>query len=185
MVHKRFQYINGLDIIAPLKHGTRWLDEETNPIKIIEDPLSRINLQKYPITEKTYWIYRDAKEHLLSALMTEIRVAIEFETDDIQTIINKFINGTATHWSPHTFKTMYQYWNKYNFISIHLSNISLLFDVRFDKEKYEMNGYTKTKYDVNHIMEMIDTDVLMNLLVLSESDSNYLNLILSNTRKLI
>lgn len=33
---KRFKYETGLDIIAPLKHGTRWLEEETNPIGIDE-----------------------------------------------------------------------------------------------------------------------------------------------------
>lgn len=185
MVHKRFQYINGLDIIAPLKHGTRWLDEETNPIKIIEDPLSYVNLKKYPITEKTYWIYRDTKEHLLSALMTEIRGAIEFENDNVDTIINNFIKGDTTHWSSSTFKIMYQYWNKYNFQPIHLSNISSLFDVKFKKEKYQMLQYTKTKYDVNEIIHLVGDDVISQLTNSAKEDEVYLNLILSNTHKLI
>lgn len=185
MVYRRFQYKNGLDIIAPLKHGTRWLEEETTPNKIIEDPLSRGELKKYSINENTYWIYRNGKEHLLSALMTEIRGAIEFETDDIQTIIDKFLSGDTTHWSSTTYKKMYQYWNIHNFIPIHLSNISSLFNVGFQKEKYEMQSYTKTSYDVNYIIELVGDTTLNQLMEMVSKDEIYLNMILTNTHKII
>lgn len=185
MVYRRFQYEDGLDIIAPLKHGTRWLDEEANPNIIIEDPLSRIELKNYPITENTYWVYRDSKDHLLSALMTEIRGAIEFETDDTETIINKFLSGDTTHWSSSTYNKMYQYWNIYNFKPIHLSNISSLFNVGFQKEKYEMQSYTKTPYDVNYIIELVGDKTLNQLIEMVSNDEIYLNMILTNTHKII
>ncbi len=70
MVLKRFSYKNGLDIIAPCKCGTRWLERKTNPINIIgylhTDFIQNINAQ-------TYWVYRNGNEHLLSALKNEIR----------------------------------------------------------------------------------------------------------------
>jgi hypothetical protein len=186
MVHKRFQYQNGLDIIAPLKHGTRWLEEETNPTLIIEDPLSRRNISKYQITTDVYWIYREPTEHLLSALMTEIRTSIEFYDGDIDYIINSFLNGVGTHWSPYTFRTMYSCWNRFKFKPIHLSNISTLFsaEINFDKSKYEMNQYLKTKYDIEYIKELIDTETLNKLIELSNTDKLYLDKILNNTQKI-
>ena len=50
---KRFRYENGLDIIVPLKHGTRWLEEKTNPISI-EEIYSTKDVEA--ITKETYWV---------------------------------------------------------------------------------------------------------------------------------
>ncbi len=187
MVYKRFQYSNGLDIIAPLKHGTRWLDEETNPLSIIEDPLSGVNLNLHKITNKTYWVYREPEEHLLSALMTEIRGTIELEEYETERIINSFMTGTGTHWGPYVFKTMFTYWNRYRVKPIHLSKLSTLFptDVKFDKTNYQMNYYTKTKYDTDFIIDYIGNETYIKLKKLSEIDKPYLDNILNNKHNLI
>ena len=88
MVIKRFTYENGLDIIAPLKCGTRWLEEKTNPIKIEElSTLYKIE----DITKNTYWIYRVGREHLVTALRTELRHAIEFQNYETDLIVDGFI----------------------------------------------------------------------------------------------
>ena len=187
MVFKRFQYENGLDIIAPLKHGTRWLEEETNPQRVILDPLAWKQLIDYPVTGNCYWIYREPKEHLLSALMTEIRGSIEFGEDETDFIIEKFLNKKGTHWSPITYQLMYEYWFKYKVKPLHLSKLSELFnsEIPFRKEKYEMRNYTKTKYDLSYIVEKVGKSNLDKLYKLSNEDSIFLKYILNNEYKLI
>lgn len=165
MVLKRFQYENGLDIIAPLKCGTRWLENETNPIKIEE--LSGLHKIKN-LTKDTYFLYRDGKEHLLSALKTEIRGAIEFNNGDVNQIISSFLNGTATHWSPIIFEFMYIYWNRIEFKVIELNHLSNLFPgIPYDSNNYNMNYYHKSNDDISKILEMIskkDLDILYDLI---------------------
>ena len=177
MVLKRFTYENALDIIVPLKCGTRWLENETNPIKIEE--LSTI-YKIENITKNTYWVYRVGREHLVSALRTEIRSALEFGVDDVDSIMSSFLNGNATHWYPSLFKYMYSYWNKIKFNVIELNHLSTLFTgIPFDSNNYNMNHYDKTKHTKEDIIELVGSTKMNELYELSDRDSVWLTKILN------
>jgi len=189
MVLKRFKYKNGLDVIAPLKCGTRWLENKTNPISIEE-------LSSYfpitGITNKTYWVYRDGMEHLLSALKTEIRDTIEFNdanisivNGEIKRIVNSFIIDKGTHWSNKEFTHMYGYWNKIEFKPIELNKLSNLFPgVEFDKMYYNMNYYHKTNEDID-VTKLIPKEELDMLFEFVKKDGVYLDKMLRRNRTII
>jgi hypothetical protein len=183
MILKRFKYENGLDIIAPLKNGTRWLEEYTNPIKLEE--LSTIYKIKN-ITKDTYWVYRDGKKHLESALRTEIMGSIEFNNGDVNQIISSFLNGTGTHWSPIIFNYMYNHWNRIEFKVIELNDLSNLFTgIPYDPSEYNFNNYDKISNDMPNILKIVDTDSLNELYSMVENDKPYLTKILNKEHKWI
>ena len=184
MVIKRFTYENGLDIIAPLKCGTRWLEEKTNPIKIEELWLATDKIQN--ITKDTYWVYRMGREHLVTALRTEIRNAIEFQEDNTDSIVDGFIKGIGTHWSPILFRYMYSYWNRIEFNVIELKDLSNLFvRVEYDSKNYDMSDYYKTKHTKEDIIELVGSTKMNELYELSDRDSVWLTKILNKEHNLI
>lgn len=182
MSYNRYQYKNGLDIIAPLKHGTRWLEEETSPISVVSGALAPNKLEECPITENTYWVYRNSKDYLISALKTEIRTAIEFKEDRTEEIVDNFISGTGTHWKPDAYFVMYNFWKEYNIKPIHLNDLSSLFEnVVFIKRNYEMVSYKKTKYDNDEFyISKIGVRKMRILNKLSQEDAVWLQKILEN-----
>ena len=184
MVLKRFTYENGLDIIAPLKCGTRWLEEKTNPIKIEELWLATDKIQN--ITKDTYWVYRMGREHLVTALRTEIRNAIEFQEDNTDSIVDGFIKGIGTHWSPILFRYMYSYWNRIEFNVIELKDLSNLFvRVEYDSKNYDMSDYYKTKHTKEDIIELVGSTKMNELYELSDRDYKWLTKILNKEHNLI
>jgi hypothetical protein len=186
MVLKRFTYESGLDIIAPLKCGTRWLQEKTNPIKMEEFNTINLISKLVGVTNKTYWIYRNNREHLVSALSTEIRVSIEFNVGNIDSIIDGFINGIGTHWSPELYKYMYSYWNLTEFNLMHLNDLSDLFiGIEYDSKNYDMHHYDKTKHTKDDIIKLVGSDRMDKLYELSNKDIIWLNKILNKTHNLI
>jgi len=183
MVLKRFTYENGLDIIAPLKCGTRWLEEYTNPIKLEE--LSTIYKIKN-ITKDTYWIYREGREHLESALRTEIMGSIEFEKESVELVVDSFLNGLGTHWSPILFRCMYVYWNRIEFNVIELNHLSNLFTgIPYDSSQYDFNNYHKISNNMSNILKIVNTDSLNKLYDMVENDKPYLTKILNKEHNLI
>jgi hypothetical protein len=183
MVLKRFTYENGLDIITPLKCGTRWLEEKTNPIKI-EELSTLYKIQN--ITKDTYWVYRGGREHLVTALRTEIRTALEFGIDDVDSILSSFLNGAAGHWSPILFRYMYSYWNRIKFNVIDLNHLSNLFvGVEYDSKNYDMNHYTKTKHTKEDIIQLVGSTKMNILYEQSDRDSVWLTKILNKEHNLI
>ena len=183
MVLKRFTYENGLDIIAPLKCGTRWLENETNPIKI-EELSTTYKIEN--ITKNTYWVYRVGREHLVSALRTEIRTALEFQEDNTDSIVDGFIKGMGTHWSPILFRYMYSYWNRIEFNVIELNHLSNLFvGVEYDSKNYDMSGYIKTKHTKEDIIQLVGSTKMNILYEQSDRDSVWLTKILNKEHNLI
>lgn len=183
MVLKRFTYENGLDIIAPLKCGTRWLEEKTNPIKI-EELSTTYKIQN--ITKNTYWVYRVGREHLVTALRTEIRNDMEFFEDNTDLIVDGFIKGIGTHWSPTLFKYMYSYWNRIEFNVVELKHLSNLFvGVEYDSKNYDMNYYLKTKHTKEDIIELVGSTKMNELYELSDRDYKWLTKILNKEHNLI
>jgi hypothetical protein len=150
IIFKLFKYENAINIVAPMKHGTRWLEEKTNPTSIIDYPLDNsISNFNYIFNENTYWIYRNPVDYLMSSLKTEIRTSMEYEGDRTDYIVDSFLSGKGHHWSSNLYLVMYYYWKYNNIKPIHLSNISNLFnsDIEFIKEDYQMHQYEKTKYE--------------------------------------
>jgi hypothetical protein len=186
LIFKVFRYENGMDIVAPLKHGTRWLEEKTNPSLIIEYPLYNfVSNFDYVFNENTYWIYRNPIDYLMSALKTEIRTSIEFDGDQTDYIVDSFISGYGHHWNSNLYLIMYYYWKNNNIKPIHLSIISNLFspETEFIKEEYEMNTYEKTKYqDDLFIINKVGKIRMKLLYEKMNQDSIWLDRILKNER---
>jgi hypothetical protein len=179
---KRFKYENGLDIIAPLKHGTRWLEEKTNPISI-EEIFAINNVGK--IEKETYWVYREPKKHLVSALRTEIRTGIEFDGDGKDKIINKFERDMGLHWSPTLYESLYQYWNEIEFNLIHLNDLSNLFTgIEYLSSGYDMSDFEKAKHTTEDIIELIGSTELGKLYKMCDKDELWLKRILNNEKGL-
>ena len=102
------------------------------------------------------------REHLVSALRTEIRTALEFQEDNTDSIVDGFIKGMGTHWSPILFRYMYSYWNRIEFNVIELNHLSNLFvGVEYDSKNYTMSGYIKTKHTKEDIIELIGFDKMV------------------------
>jgi hypothetical protein len=183
MNFKRFRYRSGHDIIAPLKHGTRWLEEKTNPISI-EEIYSIKNIEG--ITKETYWVYREPKKHLVSALRTEIRVGIEFGGDNKDTIINKFKTNNGLHWSSTLYESLYHlYWNNIGFNLIHLNDLSKLFiGIEYLSSGYDMSDYITAKHTTEDIVQLVGLMELSELYKMCDKDELWLKRILNNERGL-
>lgn len=179
---KRFRYKTGLDIIAPLKHGTRWLEEKTNPISI-EEIYSMNKIQG--ITKETYWVYKEPKEHMLSALRTEIRIGIEFDGDSKDVIIDKFKTDMGLHWSPTLYESLYQYWNEIGFNLIPLKDLSNSFiGIEFASKNYNMGNFVKAKHTTEDIVELIGSIEFNELYKMCDKDELWLKRILNNEKGL-
>jgi hypothetical protein len=183
MTLTRFRYSNGLDIIAPLKHGTRWLEEKTNPLSFKTNLHIRGEIEG--ITKETYWVYREPRKHLVSALRTEIRTAIEFDKDDTDSIMDDFINGMGSHWHPELYKYVYSYWNNINFNLIHLNDLSNLFPgIEYDSTQYDMPYYFKAKHTTEDIIELIGSTKMNEFYTICDENELWLKRMLNNEKGL-
>jgi hypothetical protein len=108
---KRYIYSSGLDIIAPLKCGTRWLEDfdKENRIQIIG--LHPTDLPNH-IHSGTTFIWRPVREHFLSAIETDYYVEPD-RTDMWESILHYQEYGG--HWYPYLYKKLYPIWKKTRF----------------------------------------------------------------------
>jgi hypothetical protein len=169
MVKQRFIYDNGLDIISPLKCGTRWLAQNTTPMEVITYGFHKAIgafRPELPLTNNTIWVYRPPDEHLISALHTEIRANINYDTYTISESINKvvtsFLSGNGNHWSPYLFKHIYELRKEYRFQIIKLSELSTLFpsDIKYNPKEY----FDDSQWDKDGIMEIVGKESMYNLM---------------------
>ena len=106
---KRYMYKSGLDIVAPLKCGTRWLEgldveERTYRYDIHMDELSS------HIHSGTIFIWRPVREHMLSALKTEF--SLHHTEKSPFDIVTEMEAGICDHWYPHLYRELYTIWSK-------------------------------------------------------------------------
>jgi hypothetical protein len=111
MGFKRYIFKSGLDIIAPYKCGTRWLEkldvgERTSTFSFDIDDLEK------NIHSGTTFIWRPVREHFHSAIKTEWALD---HYRDILSIITDMKSGICTHWWPHLYGELYPMWKKYDF----------------------------------------------------------------------
>ena len=106
---KRYIYKSGLDIIAPLKCGTRWLEGFDVENRIDTFGLHITDLPQH-IHSGTTFIYRPIREHFYSAVGTEWAMALD---RDILDIITQIERGEGHgHWNPHLYQKLYPLWSK-------------------------------------------------------------------------
>ena len=178
MVLKRFIYENGLDIVAPLKCGTRFLENETKWVECSE--ISSKEIPRTRIKRNTCFVWRDGMEWLISALKTEIRHQIEYnENPDIDKILNEFQTNIGGHWSNTIYRDLYKLWNVKEFELIELKDLSTLFpDSKFVRENYKMHSYLKTTYDTEELLQRIPKNVFDKLCEDVERDKVWLELLI-------
>jgi hypothetical protein len=113
MSFKRYIFKSGLDIIAPLKCGTRWLNEFD-----IEERIDMLQFASYDeelaqnIHSDITFIWRPVREHFISAIKTEWNAS---PNKDIWDIITEMEFGRCYHWYPYMYKKLYPLWLKFGF----------------------------------------------------------------------
>lgn len=105
---KRYIYKSGLDIVAPLKCGTRWLEGLDVENRISTFSFTIADLQKH-IHSGTTFIWRPVKEHMVSALKTELVTCPEKTPFDV---ITEMESGICDHWYPYLYKELYTIWSQ-------------------------------------------------------------------------
>ena len=179
MVKQRFIYDNGMDILSPLKCGTRWLAQNTTPKEVITYGFRKAIgafRPEYQLTKDTIWVYRSPDEHLISALHTEIPSNVNYDNHTVEESINKvvtsFLNGSGVHWSPTLFMGMYELRKKYGFRIIKLSKLSTIFpsDIGYNPKDYLDN----TRWDKDAIMEIIGKESMYELMRLTNEEFEWM-----------
>lgn len=108
---KRYIFNSGLDIIAPLKCGTRWLEGFDVENRIRTFGLHPTDLPQH-IHSGTTFIWRGVREHFLSAIRTEL---VAFKKKNIYDVVIEIQSGECGHWHPHLYRELYPLWEKTGF----------------------------------------------------------------------
>ena len=132
---KRYKYKGGLDIIAPLKCGTRWLEGLDNGSIVHKADFGLRELSDN-VHSGTTFIYRPVVEHLKSALTTELCMGM-----DIKSIINGIKFERLNHWSPSMYKNLYPLWEIHRFKFCSLKELSNITNTSHTLE-YTSSNYT-------------------------------------------
>jgi len=105
---KRYIYSSGLDVVAPLKCGTRWLEEFDVKNRIKTFGFHPTDLPNH-IHSGTTFIWRPVREHFISAVQTESKLGPDRSILDIITEIE---SGDCGHFRPHLYGKLYPLWEK-------------------------------------------------------------------------
>ena len=105
---KRYIYKSGLDIIAPLKCGTRWLEGLDVENRIDTFELHLTDLPQH-VHSGTTFIWRPVREHFYSALKTELSIHSEKSPFDV---VTEMESGICDHWYAHLYRELYTIWDK-------------------------------------------------------------------------
>jgi hypothetical protein len=157
----RLKKYNQDKILAPLKCGTRFLDEtfggDSGNIGIIE----LLETKQYIIPNLQAIIIRPPYEHLVSALRTEILNVYNSEDtkptfDAVKMVVKSFMvensnwkKFNTAHWSQHLYQGLYLLWRRnkdkikiiqLKDLSVYLKSINVEIQ-KYDAEKYNFNYY--------------------------------------------
>lgn len=157
-------------ILAPLKCGTRFLDrvfDLTTPQRY-ELAVHQSDIAKIPHWPKIHTlIVRPPKEHLYSALHTDILTEINGEGMDldIDSIVHSYtkrIDWCTAHWHRKIYETLYWMWRRHKgrIRVVELKDLSKhLTDLGFDIPPYERDDYhfshLKYHWDMGELIESI------------------------------
>lgn len=106
-VLKRYIFESGLDVIAPLKCGTRWLEGLDVNTRIHRSGFHIEDL-KENVHSGTTFIWRPVREHFLSALKTELSTT----TSELYDIVTEMQRGLCDHWSGDLYRELYSIWSE-------------------------------------------------------------------------
>ena len=107
---KRYTFESGLDIIAPLKCGTRWL--EGLDADNCNHTIFRVTDARKYIHSGTTFIWRPVREHFLSAVKTELSIATN---KTILNVVTDIEGGLCSHWCSYLYKELYPIWEETGF----------------------------------------------------------------------
>lgn len=134
---KRYIFKSGLDIVAPLKCGTRWLEGLDVENRIDAFGIHITDLPQH-IHSGTTFIWRPVMEHFISAVQTEWAMAPD---RDIWDIITEIERGECGHWNPTLYERLYPLWEKTRFRFHKLRALSEITpsasELRYNTKMYE------------------------------------------------
>ena len=192
-------YDNHTPIITIPKCGTRFT-KNLNPTSI--DQINIETSKLYPfdlcepfekITNDSILIWRNPKEHLISAIQTDYvwgniggssNPSVDKEWN-LDKIIENMINDDSHHWSPNLYKNIYKIWNKTPFQFLELNNLSSLID---SDKVYSSKDYDSHKLQhfisKDEILKLIPNEKLLLLYEMCDEDELWLKRMLNNERGL-
>ncbi len=150
MVLKRYWYKNGVSVLAPLKCGSRWLNDYTKPLAFSKYDNHK-DLRNYYLGGEgvNHFVYREPEKHFITAFHTEVLTyARERRLDELelQPTIKLFKENKAEHWSTDLWRTLHDSIidKDVNFKFVNLNNLSSLFEDKYPHNKNEY-GFEKNK----------------------------------------
>jgi hypothetical protein len=196
MILKRYMYENRPPIIVIPKCGTRFVNgsnwKDVDEIDISTDS----NREYSPIASDSIMIYRNPREHIISAIQTDYvwgnyygkkqHIEGSLRKSNLNIIIQNMFEDNSDHWSPNLYKNIYNIWNKTNFKMLHVSNLSELFDnkIQYNSKMFDSHNMPNYK-SKEEILSMIPKDKLNHLYKLCDEDEFWLNRILIDKKNII
>ena len=170
ITHLRKFYINDIVIIAPLKSATRWLNDRAQKSDFIHiDDLKSHTQQSY------YFLYRDGRSHLESALHTDY-IINEFDLDKT---LDNLLNHTSSHWRVDLYEYIHRAWCYNKFQMVEYTNVCELigdWDVNPNMYDFSMETNPITK---RNVLDMVDTKTLSILYDMADNNNYWLKQILN------
>jgi hypothetical protein len=169
-MHLRKFYINDIVIIAPLKSATRWLNDRSQKSEFIH-----IDDLKEEIKESYYFLYREGRSHLESALHTDY-IINEFDLDKT---ISELLSHKSPHWRGDLYEHIHRAWCYNKFQMVEYTNVSELisdWDVNMDLYDFSMETNPITK---RNVLDMVDTKTLSILYDMADNNNYWLEQILN------
>ena len=162
----RIFYFNDIRIIAPLKCGTRWLYDKAKKSAFIH-----IDDLREQTNESDYFLYREGRDHLISALHTDyIRLECNLEKT-----IKELINNESPHWRGDLFENVHRAWCYKKFKMVEYTNIcELIGNYELNKDLYDFSK--QSPYVTKQmVLDMLDTDTKNLLFEMADNNNYWLN----------
>jgi hypothetical protein len=170
-MHLRKFYINDIVIIAPLKSATRWLNDRSQKSEFIH-----IDDLKSQTQQSCYFLYREGRSHLESALHTDYHI----NEMNLPKTLNNLLNGKSNHWRGDLYEYIHRVWCYNKFKMVEYTNVSKLigdWDVNINLYNFSMKSNPITKRDV---LDMVDSKILSTLYTMADNNNYWLEQILNS-----
>lgn len=163
-----------MDIVAPLKCGTRWI-EGLNPSERLHQWDFGVSSLSVNIHSGTTFIYRPIWEHLKSAISTELNLGM-----DVRTIIHYIKTEKLNHWCPTLYKQLYPFWEFHSFKFHKLIELSAITPASVIREEYQYDKYEfklPPQYEsVDAILNKLDYNDITMIKQLVSSEEEWLSM---------
>ena len=175
-MHLRKFHINGIIIIAPLKSATRWLFDQSQKSEFIH-----INSLKEKTYKSYYFIYREGRNHLESALHTDY-IINEYDLDKT---LHKLLNNESAHWRGDLYEHIHRAWCYNKFQMVEYTNVcELIGDYVVNKDLYNFS-MTSPCITKHNVLDMVDEKTLSTLYTMADNNNYWLEQILNGNDKIL